>query len=123
MTARSFLSPFIESSPMRTAPLISMLLTLNCVAGTHDNQQPLTPEEAAKKVDQQVTIQMQVRSSGGNRNRYLNSRPDFAAADNFTIFIPEAAVPSFVQAKIERPEEHFYGKTIQVTGTVTLFRL
>jgi acetyl esterase/lipase len=91
--------------------------------GIAQEQQPLTPGEAAKKIDQQVTVQFQVRSSGGNRNRYLNSAASYEVPSNFTVFIPEAAVPAFVQAKIERPEEHYYGKMIQVTGTVTFFRL
>jgi len=79
---------------------------------------PLAPAEAAKKVGSQVTVEMAVRSTGGNRNRYLNSAASYTAADNFTIYIPEAAVKAFAEAKIERPEEYFYGKTIRVTGAV-----
>src|SRR5262249_31589717 len=62
------------------------------------------------------------KSSGGNRNRYLNSASDYSSPSNFTIYIPEAAVKKFAEMKIEKPDEHFYGKTIQVTGTVKLSR-
>jgi len=65
---------------------------------------------------------MTVRSTGGNRNKYLNSSSDYSSATNFTIFIPEAAVRKFAAAKVEKPEEHYYGKTIEVSGTVTLVR-
>jgi acetyl esterase/lipase len=111
------------SQSMRVVLLfVAALLTCQFAAGQNKSS-PLTPDEAAKKVDQQVTMEMTVQSSGGNRNRYLNSARDYAAGNNFTIFIPEMAVPKFAAAGVERPEEYYYGKTIQVTGTVTLSRL
>jgi acetyl esterase/lipase len=102
--------------------LFAFIVLMSRLANGQESQ-PLTTEEAAKRVDQQVTVQMAVRSSGGNRNRYLNSASSYSAENNFTIFIPEAAVPKFAAAKIERPEEFYYGKTIQATGTVALARL
>jgi acetyl esterase/lipase len=107
---------------MRTAFFAAVVLVMCRYASGQDGQ-ALTTEEASKKVDQQVTVQMKVQSSGGNRNRYLNSAASYSANNNFTIFIPETAVPKFGAAKIERPEEFFYGKTIRVTGTVALARL
>ena len=99
---------------------LSLLLLLLWGSSTiaDDAPQPLTPAEAAKKVDQQVTVELAVKSTGGGRNRYLNSAPDFSQAGNFTIFIPQAAMPKFTEAKIDKPDEFYYGKTIQVTGTV-----
>jgi DNA/RNA endonuclease YhcR with UshA esterase domain len=47
---------------------------------------------------------------------------DFRDAQNFTVFIPEEAVEKFKKAKVEDPRTHFKGKTILVTGTVTLYR-
>ena len=99
-----------------------LLLFLGSTAIADDAARPLTPAEAAKKVDQQVTVELEVKSTGGGRNRYLNSAPDYSQASNFAIFIPQAALPKFAEAKIEKPDEHYYGKTIQVTGTVTLNR-
>ncbi len=108
---------------MRIATFIAALFALGQVCGGQENQQPLTPEEAGQKFDQTVTVQLQVRSSGGNRNRYLNSAASYESASNFTIFISEATVKKFAEVKIERPEEYFYGKTVRVTGKVTPFRL
>jgi acetyl esterase/lipase len=107
---------------MRPIGLMIAGLVMSHSVAAQDVNRPLTPAEAAKKIDQQVTVEMEVKSSGGGRNRYLNSMPDYSAASNFTIFIPQAAMGKFAQAKIENPDEHFYGKTIQVTGTVTLAR-
>ncbi len=107
---------------MRATIFATALLCL-CLVSYGQEDKPLTPEEAGQKLDQQVTVQLQVRSSGGNRNRYLNSAASYESASNFTIFISEATVKKFAELKIERPEEYFYGKTIQVTGKVTPFRL
>jgi acetyl esterase/lipase len=87
-----------------------------------ESSKPLTVAEAAKQIDKQVTLEMAVRSTGGNRNKYLNSAADYSSPNNFTVYIPEAAVKKFAEAKVEKPDEHFYGKTIEVTGTVTLVR-
>jgi acetyl esterase/lipase len=83
---------------------------------------PLTPAEAAKHVNEKVTVELQVKSTGGNRNSYLNSAPDYTAADNFTIYIPQAARSKFAEQKIDKPDEYYYGKTIDVSGTVVLAR-
>src|SRR5262245_14259773 len=82
---------------------------------------PLTPAEAAKKLETKVTVEFEVKSTGGNNNNYLNSQADYQDAANFTIFIPKAALAKFTAAKIEKPIDYYKGKTIQVTGTVVLF--
>ena len=81
---------------------------------------PLTPAEAAKKVDQKVTVEMEVKSTGGRSNRYLNSEADYKSADNFTVFIAKEKLPKFKDAKIDDPAEYYKGKTIRVSGTVTV---
>jgi len=107
---------------MRCAILLIASLLVSTAAIAQESRAPLTPAEAAKNVDQQVTVEFEVKSTGGGRNRYLNSASDFSMAGNFTIFIPQVALPKFAQAQIEKPDEHYYGKVIQVTGTVTLNR-
>lgn len=104
-----------------TSFLLTTLIASQMTLG-QDSPIPLTPAEAAKKIDQQVTVEFEVRSTGGGRNRYLNSEPDFSSAKNFTIFIPQIALPKFAEAKIAMPDEHYYGKVVQVTGTVTVPR-
>jgi acetyl esterase/lipase len=83
---------------------------------------PLSPAEAAKKVNETVTVEFGVRSTGGVRNSYLNSEPDFSRPANFAIYIPETARPKFAEVGIPKPDEHYYGKTIHATGKVTLAR-
>jgi DNA/RNA endonuclease YhcR with UshA esterase domain len=83
---------------------------------------PLTPAEAAKKVKEKVLVEMEVKSTGGNTNCYLNSEEDYKDAKNFTIFIPEATIEKLKKAKVEEPKVHYKGKTVQVSGTVVLYR-
>ena len=81
---------------------------------------PLTPAEAAKRANEKVVMQMEVKSTGGDNNRYLNSEEDYKDAKNFTIFISKNDLGKFKKAGIEKPEVHFKGKLIEVTGTVVL---
>lgn len=83
---------------------------------------PITPAEAAKKINEKVIVEMEVKSSGGNTNCYLNSEADYKDEKNFTIFIPKETLAKFKEAKIDNPATHFKGKTVRVTGTVTLSR-
>ena len=83
---------------------------------------PITPVEAIKKVNEKVVVRMEVKSSGGRDNRYLNSEEDYKDAKNFFVFIAKDDVEKFKKVGIEKPEEHFKGKTIEVTGTVVLVK-
>ncbi len=84
---------------------------------------PIRPEEAAKKVGQETTLRMEVKSATLLKTVcFLNSEDDFKDAKNFTIFIGKDALAKFKEAKIEDPADHFKGKTIDVKGKVTLFR-
>lgn len=97
-------------------------LLLSTNVHSQESAAVLTPAEAAKKINETVTVELSVKSTGGVRNSYLNSEPDFSRPGNFTIYIPETARPKFAEAGIAKPDEHYYGKTIQVTGKVTLAR-
>ena len=81
---------------------------------------PLTPAEALGKVNQKVTVAMEVKSTGGNTARYLNSEADFRTEKNFAVFIPNIALDAFKKAGVEDPGKYYYGKTIVVSGTVAL---
>src|SRR6476469_671555 len=96
-----------------------VFLQTACVFGQQASR-PLTPEEALKRVDQKVTVAMQVKSTGGNTARYLNSEADFRNEKNFAIFIPNIALAAFKQAGIEDPGVYYKDKTVVVTGTVVL---
>jgi DNA/RNA endonuclease YhcR with UshA esterase domain len=101
--------------------LASLAVVLFVLVGRAD-EKPLTPAEAAKKVNEKVTVEMEVKSTGGKTSCYLNSEADFKGAANFTVFIPEAALAKFKEAKIDDPREFYKGKVIRVTGTVTAFK-
>jgi hypothetical protein len=99
------------------ALFVTLLATLNATA---DDPAPISPEEALKRVDQKVSVLMQVKSTGGNTARFLNSQPDFRDDKNFAVFIPHLALASFQKAGIADPGQHFKNKTIVVTGNVVL---
>jgi DNA/RNA endonuclease YhcR with UshA esterase domain len=105
---------------MRLAALFFALAVTTATAA--DADKPLAPAEAAKRVNEKVTLEMVVKSTGGKDNVFLNSEEDYKDAKNFTVFLPEDTVEKFKKAKIENPKEYYKGKTIRVTGTVTLFR-
>jgi DNA/RNA endonuclease YhcR with UshA esterase domain len=83
---------------------------------------PLTPTEAAKKVGEKVTVELEVKSARkGNGVAFLNSEADFKDKKNFTLSINKAGVEKFKEAKVEDPADHFKGKTVRATGKVTLY--
>jgi N-acetylneuraminic acid mutarotase len=87
-----------------------------------DPAKPMTAAEAAKKVNEKVLVELEVKSTGGKDVCFLNSEADFTDDKNFTVFIPAAALGTFKAAKIDDPRTYYKGKTVRVTGTVTLYR-
>ena len=85
---------------------------------------PLTPVEAAKKVNEKVTVELTVNSTGGRGKRiFLNSEKNYRDGKNFTILLDLAkAGDRFEKAKIDDPAKHYTGKLIRVTGTVTEYQ-
>ena len=105
---------------MRLLSVLACLLFIPAFVLAEETPKPLTPAEAATKVKEKVTVQMQVKSTGGRENCYLNSEEDFKSDANFTIFLSKDAKEKFKKAGIENPVEYYKLKTIQVTGTVIL---
>jgi DNA/RNA endonuclease YhcR with UshA esterase domain len=103
--------------------LLGSMLWLSTVR-SEEPAKPLTPAEAAKKVNETVTLQMEVKSASTTKTgvSYLNSEDDFKSEKNFTIFIDKGVAAKFKEAKIEDPAAHFKGKLIEVKGKVTLFK-
>jgi len=84
---------------------------------------PLTPAEAATKVNEQVTVRMEVKNVGKARDGsviFLNSEKNYRDDTNFTVFINRDALAKFKEAKLD-PAADFKGKTVQVTGKVVLY--
>ena len=107
---------------MRRPALMLVLLLVAAARADDPPAKPLTPAEAAKKVNEKVTVEFEVKSTGGKVVCYLNSEADFKDAKNFTVFIPDTAIEKFKKAKIDDPREYFKGKTVRVNGAVTLNR-
>jgi len=102
--------------------LLSSYLWLSLVSAA-DPPKPIGPAEAAKKVNEEVTLRMEVKSATLRRETcFLNSEEDFKDAKNFTLFIDKEALAKFKEAKILDPAAHFKGKTVQVKGKVILYR-
>lgn len=96
-------------------PLIALVLT---AVAADAPVKPITPAEAARRVNEKVTVEMRVQSTGGRTNCYLNSEEDFKDEANFTVFIPKETLDKFKEVKIEDPATYFKDKTIHVTGRV-----
>ena len=98
-------------------------LFLCSFATCEDKQAAITPAEAAKKVKEQVTVKLEVKSAAlRNGVCSLNSEEDFRDAKNFTIFIGKDGLKRFQDATVEDPAAHFKGKTVLVKGKVVLNR-
>jgi DNA/RNA endonuclease YhcR with UshA esterase domain len=105
-------------APALLLPLLGLTL-----AAADDPPRPIGPAEAAKKVNEEVTLQMEVKSATLRESVcFLNSEEDFKDAKNFTLFIDKDALAKFKEAKIDDPAAHFKGKTVQAKGKVVLYR-
>lgn len=109
---------------MRLSAIVLALVFLPALLIAEEKKsRPLTPEEAAKKVNEKCMVQMEVKSAGkGEGVFFLNSKENFKAPGNFTVFIGKECAAKFKEAKIDDPATHFKGKTIRVTGTVKRYR-
>ena len=84
---------------------------------------PLTPLEAANRVNEQVTVEMLVRAAKNCPHCtqiFLDSEEDHHDPRNFAVTVTETGAARFKGARIGDPALHFKGKTIRVTGVVTL---
>src|SRR5205823_7186383 len=109
---------------MRCLALVSVLVLIPGLAASGDQDtKPITPEAAAKKINEKCTVEMKVASVGkGKEVFFLNSKEDFKDKDNFTVFLSKEGVEDLKKAKIDDPAAHFKGKTIRATGTVKLYK-
>jgi hypothetical protein len=88
------------------------------------DDKPLTPAEAIEKVDEKVVVEMVVQASKNRLEKfkeiYLDSESNFKNEKNLAVVITETGAAKFKEAGIDEPAGHFKGRTIRVTGTVTL---
>jgi alkaline phosphatase D len=86
---------------------------------------PLTPEWIEKHLQQEVTLDMRVASTGmarGGEMIFLNSAKDFRSDENFTIVLDRKAQDSLKEKGVADVRSHFDGQAIRVVGTLSLYR-
>lgn len=88
-----------------------------------DDAKPLSTDDAAKKVGEKVTVEMEVKSTGQARSGivFLNSMANRNDGKNFVVVIKKESVEKFKKALNAEPRDHYKNKMIRVTGTVTLY--
>jgi uncharacterized protein (TIGR03067 family) len=88
-----------------------------------EDAKPIGPAEAAKKVNERVTVEMFVKAAKDRPERrgeiYLDSEEDFHDEKNLGVVITRAGAAKFKAAGVADPAAHFKGKTIRVQGTVS----
>jgi DNA/RNA endonuclease YhcR with UshA esterase domain len=84
---------------------------------------PLSPQEAAQRVSERVTVEMLVKAAKNcpHCSRiFLDSQEDHHDPNNLAVAVTEVGAARFKGARVDDPALHFKGKTIRVTGIVTL---
>jgi DNA/RNA endonuclease YhcR with UshA esterase domain len=108
---------------MRLWSFVLLVALVSAPALADEQPKPISPAEAAKKVDSEVVLRMEVKSSALSKGVcFLNSEKNYKDDGNFTLFIDKAALAKFKDAKIDDPAAHYKGKTVQVKGKVVLYR-
>jgi hypothetical protein len=78
---------------MRLRALILVVMLASVLAAAEDTAKAISPEEAGKQVNEEVTAQMEVKSATRREGVcFLNSQQDFKDAKNFTVFIGKEAL-------------------------------
>jgi len=84
---------------------------------------PLSPLEAKYRINEQVTVEMLVRAAKNCKHClqvFLDSEEDHHNPNNLALAVTDSGKQKFKDAEIGDPATHFKGKTIRVTGVVTL---
>jgi DNA/RNA endonuclease YhcR with UshA esterase domain len=84
---------------------------------------PLSPPEAANRVNERVTVEMLVKAAKNCPHCsqiFLDSEEDHHDPNNLAVTVTGSGAARFKEARIDDPALHFKGKTIRVIGVVTL---
>ena len=84
---------------------------------------PLSPLEAATRVNEQVTVEMHVKAAKNCPHCsqiFLDSEEDHHDPSTLAVAVTETGEVGFKEMSIHDPAGHFKGKLIRVTGVVTL---
>jgi DNA/RNA endonuclease YhcR with UshA esterase domain len=84
---------------------------------------PLSPLEASSRVNERVTVEMLVRAAKNCpycSQIFLDSEEDHHDPKDFAVVVTEIGKGKFREARLDDPAGHLKGRTIRVTGLVTL---
>jgi DNA/RNA endonuclease YhcR with UshA esterase domain len=106
---------------MRHAVILTLLLLP--ASALADDPKPLSTEDAAKKVNEKVTVEMDVKFVGQSQSGmvFLNSMNNRNDPKNFVVVLKKENAEKLKKALRAEPKDHYKNKTIRVTGTVTLY--
>jgi uncharacterized protein (TIGR03067 family) len=97
-------------------------LALLGFSGADDSTKPISAEQAVKRVNERVCVEMPVRATKNRLEKrgeiYLDSEQDFHDAKNLGVVITKTGAAKYAQNNIIAPAVHFMGKIIRVNGTV-----
>ena len=103
-------------------PFALVALACGAAVAVAEDDKPLSPAEARKKLGAKITVEMTVRAAKDRLEKrgeiYLDAEPDFRDEKNFALVITRAGAASLKAAGIESPADHFKGKKVRATGTV-----
>ena len=110
------------------AHVAAAALALTCAAfafgGDPKDAAPLPPEEAGKHVGEEATFEMVVKASKDRLAQrteiYLDSTEDHTDPKNLAAVITVDGAAKLKEAGVEDPAAYFKGKTIRVSGMVSL---
>src|SRR5215471_920726 len=110
---------------MRTISLLPLALGgLVVIQALAQETKPLTPVEAIKKVNEEVTVQMLVKATKNRLEKrgeiYLDSEENFQDEKNLGIVVTKTGAMKFKAKGVDDPAVHFKDKTIRVKGTVII---
>lgn len=107
---------------------IVLVLVATCsfpVLADADTTKVIPAAEASRHVDEVVTVEVPVRSTGSSRKEgyvFLNSHENFRSNENFTLVFTPAAQAAFRSEGIDNIEKHYFRQVIRVTGKVRHFK-
>ena len=104
---------------MRSATALTVVLIgLIALDAPAQDTKPLTPVEAIKKINEEVTVQMLVMAAKNRLEKrgeiYLDSEENFKDENNLGIVITKTGATKFMEAGVNDPAVHFQDKIIRV---------
>lgn len=101
-----------------------LVLAITSVVLADDASPRIKPEDARMHVDKKVEVVFEVKHAKYSERRktaFLDSEENFQDKKNLGIAITETGIQDLKQKRaVDGPADYYRGKTIRVTGTVTL---